>query len=245
MLSTAQNSPNDRLNYRLLGLRERIDGAARAAGRNPGEVTLLAVSKGQPAARVRAAAALGLRDFGENYVTEALPKMAQLTDLGLYWHFIGRIQANKTRAIASQFDWVHGVDRVQLAQRLSTQRGHFVAPLNICLQVNVLGEASTGGVPPEALPALIEAVRELPRLRLRGLMCILPYEASPAEQATGFGHLRQLLQEARARGVAMDTLSMGMSADLESAVAHGATVVRIGTALFGSRDASIAAPAVE
>lgn len=229
----------------LSALHGRIASAALAAGREPGEITLLAVSKGQPAERVRAAANLGLTDFGENYVTEALPKMAQLTDLALRWHFIGRIQANKTRIIASQFDWVHGVDRAQLAQRLSSQRGHFATPLNICLQVNVLGEASKGGVAPEQLPALIDAVRGLPRLRLRGLMAILPYEASAAAQAEGFGRLRQLLQAARGQGVALDTLSMGMSADLEAAIAHGSTLVRIGTALFGPRDAGVPPPAVE
>jgi pyridoxal phosphate enzyme (YggS family) len=237
MISTAQISPDPLLEATLSALRARIAIAAATAGRDPAQITLLAVSKGQPAGRIRAAAQLGLTDFGENYVTEALPKIAELSDLPLRWHFIGRIQANKTRVIASQFDWVHGVDRAQLGQRLSSQRGHFVAPLNICLQVNVLGEASKGGVAPQELPALIRAVRDLPRLRLRGLMCILPYGASVATQADGFGRLRQLLEDAGREGTTMDTLSMGMSDDLESAVEHGATMLRIGTALFGPRNA--------
>jgi len=209
--------------------------AAVAAGRNPDDVTLLAVSKGQSAARIREAAGLGLRSFGENYVAEAVPKVQALADLGLDWHFIGRLQANKTRPVALHFDWVHGVDREPIARRLSDQRGHFVPPLNICLQVNVLGEASKGGVTPAELPALIDAVRDLPRLRLRGLMCMLPYEAPEALQREGFGCLRQLRDEAAARGILLDTLSMGMSDDLEAAIAEGSTLVRIGTALFGER----------
>lgn len=239
MLSNPQNSPSDADLVRNLGtVRARIAAAAAAAGRDPAAIRLLAVSKGQPAARIRAAAALGLTDIGENYVAEALPKIGQLQSLGLAWHFIGRIQANKTRPIAAHFDWVHGVDRPEIAQRLSEQRGHFAPPLNLCLQVNVLGEASKGGVSPEALPALLDAVAGLPRLRLRGLMCMLPYAAAPELQQEGFGRLRTLRDAAVARGIALDTLSMGMSADLEAAVAAGSTLLRIGTALFGPRAAA-------
>jgi pyridoxal phosphate enzyme (YggS family) len=245
MLSTAQNSPPATLAANLLQVRERIAQAATLAGRSPDALTVIAVSKGQSAERLDAAAQLGLRDFGENYVTEALPKIAQLASRGLCWHFIGRIQANKTRIIASQFDWVHSVDRGEIARRLSSQRGHFLPPLNLCLQVNVLAEASKAGVTPDELPALIDAVQGLPRVRLRGLMGMLPYEASPALQTEGFGRLRQLLEAAQARGVPLDTLSMGMSADLEAAILQGATHLRIGTALFGERSAGLPATPVE
>jgi len=245
MLSTAQNSLLAPLAANLARLRERMARAAAQAGRNPDALTLIAVSKGQPAERIAAAAQLGLRDFGENYVAEALPKIAQLASQGLCWHFIGRVQANKTRIIAGHFDWVHSVDRSEVAGRLSAQRSHFVPALNLCLQVNVLGEASKAGVAAQALPALIDAVQGLPRIRLRGLMGMLPYEASPALQAEGFGRLRQLLEAAQARGIALDTLSMGMSADLEAAVTQGATHLRIGTALFGERSAGLTTSSVE
>ena len=238
MLSTAQNSPDSALAANLEAVRARIARAAAAAHRDLAGIGLLAVSKGQDSTRIRAAASLGLTDFGENYVTEALPKLAALAGLALTWHFIGRIQGNKTRVIAAQFAWVHGVDRAQVAERLSAQRGHFTTPLNLCLQVNVLGEPSKAGVSPAALPALIDAVRVLPRVRLRGLMCMLPYGASEQAQADGFGGLRRLKEDAAARGIVLDTLSMGMSADLEQAVAQGATLLRIGTALFGPRDAA-------
>ena len=235
MLSTTHIPPVDTLAERLSSLRARIAAASAAAGRAAQLPLLLAVSKGQSVAVIRQAAALGLTDFGENYVTEALPKMTELAAAGLSWHFIGRIQSNKTRILASRFDWVHSVDRASLAQRLSEQRGHFQSPLNICLQVNVLGEASKAGVSPSELPALIESVRALPRLRLRGLMCMLPYAAPLALQHQGFGELHQLLQQAVTQGTALDTLSMGMSDDFESAIAEGATLLRIGTGLFGSR----------
>mgnify|MGYP006286370035 CR=1 FL=1 len=232
MLSSPQNPS---LADRLAALRARIAAAATAAGRDAADILLLAVSKTQPEARIREAADLGLRSFGENYVTEAVAKISQLEPLGLEWHFIGRLQANKTRPVAMHFDWVHGVDRIALARRLSEQRGHFAPPLNLCLQVNVLGEASKGGVTPAELPALIDAVMELPRLRLRGLMCMLPYAAPQALQREGFGQLRTLRDAAIARGIPLDTLSMGMSDDLEAAVAEGATILRIGSALFGAR----------
>ena len=240
MLSTPQNSPDPVLAGNLDTVRARIAHAATAAGRDAASIRLLAVSKGQPAGRVRAAAALGLTDFGENYVAEAVPKAAQLADLGLTWHFIGRIQANKTRVIASAFQWVHGIDRAEVARRLSDQRSHFAPPLNACLQVNVLGEASKAGVSPEQLPELLDAVSGLPRLALRGLMCMLPYGADVALQREGFRRLRQLRDDAQARGFVLDTLSMGMSADLEAAVTEGSTLLRIGTALFGPRSAAAA-----
>lgn len=223
---------------RLAAVRARIGAAADSAGRDAADILLLAVSKTQSAARIREAAALGLKSFGENYVAEALPKIEHLAPLGLDWHYIGRLQANKTRPVATHFAWVHGVDRPEVARRLSDQRGHFAPPLNICLQVNVTGEATKGGVAPEALPALIDTVATLPRLRLRGLMCMLPHAAAAAEQHAGFGMLRSLRDEAVARGIALDTLSMGMSDDLEAAVAEGATILRIGSALFGARAAA-------
>lgn len=236
MLSIPQNSTADAdIAVGLETVRMRIAAAVRAAGRSEEQVTLLAVSKGQGAPRISAAADLGLRDFGENYVVEALPKIQTLAGRGLTWHFIGRVQANKTAQLATHFDWVHGVDRAAIATRLSAQRAAAATPLNICLQVNVLGEATKAGVSPGELPALLDATRDLPALRLRGLMCMLPYGADAAEQARGFGGLERLYHEARRRGIALDTLSMGMSADLESAIAHGATLLRVGTALFGAR----------
>lgn len=236
MISTTHIPPaGSDLAARLGAVRDRLARAARAAGRDPADILLLAVSKGQPVERIREAAALGLHSFGENYVAEAVTKIQQLAALDLDWHFIGRLQANKTRPVATHFAWVHGIDRAQIARRLSDQRGHFAPPLNVCLQVNVLGEASKGGVPPEELPELIDAVKELPRLRLRGLMCMLPHDAPEALQREGFARLRQLRDEAIGRGIALDTLSMGMSDDLEAAVAEGSTLLRIGTALFGAR----------
>jgi len=239
MLSTPQNSPDStRLEAALAALRRRIAAAAEAAGRSVDDITLLAVSKGHPAPAVAAARALGLADFGENYVDEAVEKIRALgepKDAPVRWHFIGRVQANKTRLIATHFDWVHGVDRLKVAERLSAQRGHYQPPLNVCLQVNVAGEASKGGVAPEEAASLAAEVAQLPRLTLRGLMCMLPFGASAAEQAAGFGALRRLLETINRVGGAVDTLSMGMSADLEAAVEQGSTLLRIGTALFGER----------
>jgi hypothetical protein len=216
-------------------VRNRINSAAQAAMRNVDSVTLLAVSKGQPANMVRAVAAEGIRDIGESYLQEALEKIEQLRDLALTWHFIGRLQANKTRVIAATFDWVHGVDRLKIAERLSEQRPFHAPPLNVCLQVNIAGEASKGGVTPEELPALAAAVAVLPRLKLRGLMCIPPDEADPARQRKWFAAMRHALEELNASGASLDTLSMGMSGDFEAAILEGATLVRIGTALFGER----------
>ena len=201
--------------------------------RDPATVGLLAVSKTQPAAAIREAAAAGIRDFGENYLQEALDKQAELDDLPLTWHFIGPIQSNKTKAIAEHFGWVHSVDRLKIAQRLSDQRPAALPPLNICLQVNVSGEASKSGCAPQEVQQLARAITALPRLRLRGLMCIPAPSEDPAEQRAAFARLRQLRDEL---ALDLDTLSMGMSQDLEAAIAEGATWVRIGTALFGARD---------
>lgn len=217
---------------------ERIAAASRTAGRDPATVGLLAVSKTKPAAALREAAAAGLSDFGENYLQEALDKQATLADLPLVWHFIGPIQSNKTRAIASHFDWVHSVDRLKIAQRLAEQRPAERGPLNICLQVNVSGEASKSGCHPDELPALATAVSQLPNLRLRGLMAIPEPTDDPASQRAAFARLRALSE---ALNLDLDTLSMGMSQDLEAAIAEGATWVRIGTALFGARDYGAAA----
>ncbi|SDV10320.1 YggS family pyridoxal phosphate-dependent enzyme [Pseudomonas mucidolens] len=212
---------------------DRIRTAAQAVQRDETSVHLLAVSKTKPAQAVREAHAAGLRDFGENYLQEALGKQAELTDLPLSWHFIGPIQSNKTRAIAENFAWVHSVDRLKIAQRLSEQRPADLAPLNICIQVNVSGEASKSGCTPADLPALAEAINRLPRLKLRGLMAIPEPTDDRAEQDAAFAKVRDLQESLNLK---LDTLSMGMSHDLESAIAQGATWVRIGTALFGARD---------
>ena len=211
----------------------RIRAAALAVQRDVTSVHLLAVSKTKPAAELREAYAAGIRDFGENYLQEARAKQVELADLPLSWHFIGPIQSNKTRDIAEHFDWVHSVDRLKIAQRLSEQRPAELAPLNICIQVNVSGEASKSGCTPADLPALATAISALPRLKLRGLMAIPEPTEDRVEQDRAFATVRHL-QESLNLG--LDTLSMGMSHDLESAIAQGATWVRIGTALFGARD---------
>ena len=214
-------------------VRTRIREAAQACGRDPESVGLLAVSKTKPAAAVREAHACGQRDFGENYLQEALNKQAELSDLALTWHFIGPIQSNKTRPIAEHFAWVHSVDRLKIAQRLSAQRPAHLPPLNICLQVNVSGEASKSGCAPEELAPLALAVSQLPNLRLRGLMTIPEPTRDVAQQHAACARLRQLRDDLN---LELDVLSMGMSDDLEAAIAEGATWVRIGTALFGARD---------
>lgn len=212
---------------------QRIRAAADAVQRDASSIHLLAVSKTKPARAVRDAYAAGQREFGENYLQEALGKQAELTDLPLSWHFIGPIQSNKTRAIAENFAWVHSVDRLKIAQRLSEQRPADLAPLNICIQVNVSGEASKSGCTPADLPALANAISALPRLKLRGLMAIPEPTEDRAAQDAAFAAVRDLQASLN---LALDTLSMGMSHDLESAIAQGATWVRIGTALFGARD---------
>ncbi|AGN80960.1 YggS family pyridoxal phosphate-dependent enzyme [Pseudomonas putida] len=217
----------------LSAISARIASAAQAAGRDPASVQLLAVSKTKPASAIREIHAAGVRDVGENYLQEALTKQQALSDLPLIWHFIGPIQSNKTKAIAEHFDWVHSVDRLKIAQRLSEQRPAGLAPLNLCLQVNVSGEDSKSGCAPADLPALAQAVAGLPNLRLRGLMAIPEPTDDRAAQEAAFARLRQLQESL---GLGLDTLSMGMSHDLEAAIAQGATWVRIGTALFGARD---------
>ena len=216
-------------------VRSRIRTAAIAAGRDPGSVTLVAVTKAKTAESVRLAATAGVTDFGENYLQEALAKMDQLASLNLLWHFIGAIQSNKTRAIAERFDWVHSVDRLNVARRLSEQRPFHAPPLNVCIQVALVPEPTKAGVPPDGLSALATAVAELPRLRLRGLMCLPPPQPTPKDERAVFARLRAALQDLNAGGLKLDTLSMGMSGDFESAIAEGATLVRIGTALFGTR----------
>lgn len=220
----------------LSAVRARIRAAEVAFGRRAGSVRLLAVSKGRPAADLRVAAAAGQDAFGENYVSEALAKMAELADLSLEWHFIGPVQSNKTRAIAERFAWVHSVDRAKVARRLSAQRPPGLPPLEVCLEVNVSGEASKAGVAPGDLEALALEVSGLPGLRLRGLMTVPAPAEGVARQRLPFRRLREVFEGLCARGLALDTLSMGMTADLEAAVAEGATVVRVGTAIFGPRE---------
>ena len=213
----------------------RIAAAACAAEREPGAIALLAVSKTFPAEAVRCAHAAGQFEFGENYVQEGLEKIAALPELPLIWHFIGPIQSNKTKAIAEHFDWVHSVDREKIASRLSQARPQHRGPLNTCLQVNVSAEVSKSGVAPEDVRALAETVRTLPRLRLRGLMAVPEPSDDIALQRRRFYGLRALLEQLNAAGFGLDTLSMGMSQDLEAAVMEGATIVRVGTAIFGER----------
>jgi pyridoxal phosphate enzyme (YggS family) len=219
----------------LQAVRQRIALAAHACGRDPADITLLAVSKTFGADAVAAALACGQHAFGENYVQEALEKIAALQDLNLQWHFIGPIQSNKTRLLAEHFDWVHSVDRAKIAERLSAARPPYMAPLQICIQVNIGGEDTKSGVAPADAAALARAIAALPRLKLRGLMAIPPPSADPAQQRRHFAALRELKEQLTHNGVALDTLSMGMSADLEAAVAEGATIVRVGTAIFGER----------
>jgi PLP dependent protein len=247
MLMGPQNLPE-----RIDQVRNRIEKAALQAGRGVDSITLLGVTKGQPAAAIRAAREAGLTDFGESYLQEALEKISALGGRGvaagsgsdsqptdaahhLTWHFIGRMQANKTRPVAESFAWVHAVDRLKIAERLAEQRPYYAPPLNVCLQVNVAGEASKGGVGFAELPALAAAVRALPRVKLRGLMCLPPEEEDPERQRLWFRKLREAFEELNRTGLELDTLSMGMSGDLEAAIAEGATIVRVGTALFGPR----------
>jgi pyridoxal phosphate enzyme (YggS family) len=215
----------------------RIRAAAQASKRDSHTIGLLAVSKTKPANAVRQAFAAGLRDFGENYLQEALEKQRDLADLDLIWHFIGPIQSNKTKAIAEHFNWVHSVDRLKIAQRLSEQRPAHLPTLNICLQVNVSDEASKAGCAAIELPDLVAAIAQLPGLKLRGLMAIPEPTDDPQQQNAAFARLRELLEQLNAQlNLSLDTLSMGMSDDLEAAVNQGSTWVRIGSALFGARD---------
>jgi pyridoxal phosphate enzyme (YggS family) len=220
----------------LRAARARIATAARIAGRDPASIHLLAVSKTWPASDVRAALEAGQRTFGENYANEVAEKAASLAGVGLEWHFIGPVQGNKTRLVAECCDWVHSIDRLKIAERLSMQRDADRLPLQVCLQVNVSGEASKSGVAPDEVAPLARAVAALPRLALRGLMCIPEPSEDPSLLRHRFALLRQLSEQLRAEGFALDTLSMGMSHDLETAIAEGATIVRVGTAIFGERE---------
>jgi PLP dependent protein len=243
MLMGPQNLPE-----RVGEIRGRIGKAAAAAARSVDSITLLGVTKGQPATLVHQAARAGLTDFGESYLQEALEKIAAVEQLraeagaapqapaaALTWHFIGRLQSNKTRPVAESFAWAHAVDRLKIAERLSEQRPYYAPPLNICLQVNVAGEHTKGGVSLAELPELAAAVVALPRIKLRGLMCLPPEEEDPARQRHWFALVRAALERLNASGWGLDTLSMGMSGDFEAAIQEGATIVRVGTALFGPR----------
>lgn len=225
--------------HNLQDVAQQIVSAAQEAGRAPEAVQLLAVSKTFGPEAVLEAAAAGQRAFGENYLQEGVDKIRAVAEAlpgtPLEWHFIGPIQSNKTRPIAEHFAWVHTVERLKIAQRLSEQRPAGLAPLNICLQVNISGEASKSGVTPAELPALARAVAGLPNLTLRGLMAIPEPETDFARQRAAFAQLRVLFEQLRAEGFALDTLSMGMSADLRAAVCEGATIVRVGSAIFGAR----------
>lgn len=220
----------------LQAVNDRIRAVCAAAGRPAEAVTLLAVSKTWPASAVREAAAAGQGCFGENYVQEAVDKIVTLSDLGLEWHFIGPLQSNKTRPVAEHFHWVHSIDRLKIAQRLSEQRPSALAPLQVCLQVNVSGEESKSGCAPDEVPALARAIAALPNLKLRGLMAIPEPSEDEALLHSRFAMLRQLHERLNNEGMGLDTLSMGMSHDLETAIAEGATLVRVGTAIFGSRE---------
>ena len=222
----------------LQAVLRRIEAAARAAGRQPAEIRLLAVSKTRPTADIEAAYRAGQRAFGESQQQEASAKIATLAPLGLEWHFIGPVQSNKTRPIAEQFAWIHSLDREKVARRLSEQRPAGLEPLMVCIQVNVSGEASKRGVPPQATLELARQVACLPNIRLRGLLTI-PAAASEAErQRAQFRLLRTLYDTLRTQGMDLDTLSMGMSDDLEAAIVEGATLVRVGSAIFGRRTAA-------
>lgn len=220
----------------LRATRERLAQAEAAAGREAGSVRLLAVSKTFPAEAVREAAAAGQQCFGENYVQELAAKAVELAELGLEWHFIGPLQSNKTRPVAECAHWVHSIDRLKIAERLSAQRPAYLAPLQVCVQINVSGEASKSGCAPDEALALCRAVAALPGLQLRGLMAIPEPTDDLQAQRIPFRKLRELREQICAAGLPLDTLSMGMSHDLEAAVAEGATIVRIGTAIFGERN---------
>ena len=221
--------------HKLEEVRARVTAAASRYGRDPESIHLLAVSKGQTADAIRAAFAAGQRDFGENYAQEAAAKMTELAELPLVWHYIGRLQTNKTRFVAERCDWCHTLDRLSVAERLSGQRPYHAPPLQVCIQVQVAGNPDRAGVAVADLPRLAGQVAALPRLRLRGLMCLPPAETDFERQRTHFRRLRECQQALIDAGLALDVLSAGMSADLEAAVAEGATHLRIGTAIFGPR----------
>lgn len=224
-----------RVTENLGKIRDLLTKAALDAERDPGTVQLLAVSKKQPLQLIADAAAAGQRDFGENFVQEGLERIQKLPQGDLVWHFIGHLQTNKTRAVAENFDWVHTLDRLKTAERLSRHRPDELGDLNVCLQVNVDNEPEKYGVPADALLELATACAELPRLKLRGLMCLPAIREDFDEQRVPFARLRALTESLAANGIAMDTLSMGMSGDYRAAIFEGATIVRIGTAVFGPR----------
>lgn len=225
----------DTINANLQAVKARINAAAKQCGRDANSIELLAVSKTFGTDAVRSAHAAGQRAFGENYVQEGVEKITALSGLPLVWHFIGPIQSNKTRQIAENFDWVHSIDRLKIAERLSAARPANRAPLQVCIQINIGDETSKSGVPPAEALALAQSILKLPQLRLRGLMAIPPASDDVAVQRRHFGELRALRDSLAAGGCALDTLSMGMSADIEAAIAEGATMVRVGTAIFGAR----------
>ena len=234
---TVSSTPSQ-ANERLAAVRDRLDAATRHVGRPAGDVKLLAVSKIQPTEKIRALYAVGHRAFGENYVQEAEAKVSELSDLSdIEWHLIGPLQSNKTRGVAETMHWVHSVDRLKVAERLSAQRPESMPPLNVCIQVNISGEASKSGCAPDDAPALIQAVIALPRLRVRGVMGMPEPGIGEAATRAQFMLLARLFADAKTRVPTLDTLSMGMSDDLEIAVACGSTMVRVGTALFGARPA--------
>ena len=237
MPSIAKDSEQSviRITEHLARVRERVELATRKAGRSAESVCILAVSKRQSVALISAAVAAGQQAFGENYLQEAIPKVTALADEDIQWHFIGKIQSNKTGAVAEHFDWLHTVDRKRIALRLNAQRPDSLAPLNVCIQVKLAAEASKSGIAPAQLLELAAIVADLPNLKLRGLMCIPPATEQPESARPYFRRLRQLYDELRAAGHSVDTLSMGMSSDLEIAISEGATLVRIGTAIFGPR----------
>ncbi len=223
------------LDTRFRQLHDRIAAAEKQFGRKPGTVRLLAVSKTQPPGAIAHIYKLGQREFGENYLQEVLPKIRDLADLAIQWHFIGRIQTNKTRDIAECFDWVHSVDRLKIAQRLNDQRPANREPLNICLQINLEDETGKGGIMAADAPQLAAQIAALPRLKLRGLMCIPAEHPDFESQRRVFARLRLLQDAINREGRELDTLSMGMSNDLEAAIAEGSNMIRVGTALFGPR----------
>jgi PLP dependent protein len=223
----------------LQAVKARIDAACVAAGRSCVEVMLLAVSKTWPAESVQQAASCGQQAFGENYVQEGVAKIQVLAALGLEWHFIGPLQSNKTRPVAENFAWVHGIERLKIAERLSDQRPDGLPPLQVCVQVNVSGEASKSGVSPQEALDLCPAVAALPNLRLRGLMAIPEPTSNMSLARSRFAILRQLRDRLNVSGLGLDTLSMGMSDDLEAAIMEGATIVRVGTAIFGTRETAL------
>jgi pyridoxal phosphate enzyme (YggS family) len=235
-MSTEYKLNMHKIDDKLRKVTERIQLAASRVGRNPQSVQLIAVSKTQPAAAIAEAYAWGQRHFGENYLQDALDKQLELASLAdIQWHFIGPIQSNKTRPIAEHFDWVHSVDRLKIALRLSEQRPVQLPDLNICIQVNIDDEATKSGVSLQELPILAAAIATLPRLKLRGLMAIPAVTQDPKQQHLAFASLHKALEQLQSQGYKLDTLSMGMSGDMDAAIAEGATFVRIGTDIFGTR----------